>query len=1479
MIKNKKGQESILLAIGFLLAVLAILFFYNFQVSDIFIGAKQYNILNSNELASAGQMYIDNSAYYSSERAVDVLLDNSGYYREITETGRQTDLPCGKHVYPAYTNEEKDCIPNYRDSYFAFFRNEFDNYIISFPIYDLKFSYDLSLSEQDTKTLISGKADKKVKVPLMTTTGSKELADQGYPSGALGGYGDEKIIDCASAECLIDVADYFVDQYNDLPYIWGGESPYSYEDTVALQEQSRSFFEGVSVTKAQPGRSSLTLPGFDCSGWVWWVGKHAGVSDLSTRLTADDIYNNIWRAGNQRICKEPELPCTQELILSQAEPGDVMFYKGPTDEKITHIMFYAGGGEIIHSSSRTGPIRETIPSFYLSSKNSNIEAVYRLSFNGGTYETLQAYLDEHDMNNPFDEGGLCSANSKLGCFIGPTAWCSGGEDLPSRKLRDQALSQAWNVPGRNYVDIAISEGIQKSVDPAFLLTSAVLESDLGKNQKCADVQKSTLTGCSWDLSCADDCACGGPDVVSDESQFSCSAGEVRLGYTEAMIGTMEFLYGPYSECKAYNADPDKFWTCILCVSKGSYDKDPTGKGKPYFTQDGTCDYAEDFKEEYCSWRVFLEEEGYDFEGYSGTKKIASSSNYVAFEPQIGALAPIDMKEMDEISAFTINLMGTCYDQLPGCVEDYVEAFNEAHPKIKITMSEEDPLLVYETTDALQSCISNGQKGCICELPENLPEGKVNMFNDGKLTQMFTRLFLPKSLTNTYDSKTNEVMLEVSGQKYTLSSKEVDLGTTSLGQFSSTGVHGSGTNECSFLIDLTDINENALDSTRIDYDRLQQALNTHDSDKFVEAAHEKYPNVPIEFIKGIIGTEVGGENIIDSCLAGTGGCYERLFKGPMQMGPDACADTTTCNYEEISNGNIENAIMSGAEYLNKIISTHKYIDEDEPNFYFVAMAYNAGIGSMSKILEQSSMRTGKDETQLEWEDISYDDVKEGLLSLGSDWAAEEAKWDEVWEYPNLVAIFILEQCGGFIQPEEEEEDDEEASMFSEMPSGNLGFAEYANEYYWVPITEETKHLQCRNNKHFYRFQAHFSFSEKPMGFSVYLDDVVAPELEAKSAKQKTCGGDEALLFSWTMSSENDPAYEFTLSIADQTSPQDIYELQMLTNTAEPLSGVESDITVANQLYYKEIGEKITYYYLLKSIEGQNLVENTTYEYKVTLRDHYNNTQETDIRTVKLQQPIEQTIFDNVAGGEISPLLEQFLKGSLTCMEKDENYLTIQEVITGTDSLSNLRGGDNEYAATAYFVIEKDGLPFSERTSPMDSVVIHYTVTKDVETTYEVLLQQKLSYHYIIDQDGMIYQFVDEDKAAWHAGCANSKEGDCTPGYNSRSIGISFVNCGYREGNTCTFEDPCFVPEGESSHSCWQTYTSQQLDSLAKLVADIDFRSDTFSISEESIVRHSDINVKKPDPGPAFDEAQLIEKALYYLQIHKDNEYEDPKEKEV
>jgi len=78
--------------------------------------------------------------------------------------------------------------------------------------------------------------------------------------------------------------------------------------------------------------------------------------------------------------------------------------------------------------------------------------------------------------------------------------------------------------------------------------------------------------------------------------------------------------------------------------------------------------------------------------------------------------------------------------------------------------------------------------------------------------------------------------------------------------------------------------------------------------------------------------------------------------------------------------------------------------------------------------------------------------------------------------------------------------------------------------------------------------------------------------------------------------------------------------------------------------------------------------------------------------------------------------------------------------------------------------------SRSTRKPRMIVTHWDATTSAEKCKRVLHARKISTHFCIDNDGVIYQYVDTNNIAWHAG-----------GVNKYSIGVDFSNAYYTKYN--------------------------------------------------------------------------------------------------
>ena len=137
------------------------------------------------------------------------------------------------------------------------------------------------------------------------------------------------------------------------------------------------------------------------------------------------------------------------------------------------------------------------------------------------------------------------------------------------------------------------------------------------------------------------------------------------------------------------------------------------------------------------------------------------------------------------------------------------------------------------------------------------------------------------------------------------------------------------------------------------------------------------------------------------------------------------------------------------------------------------------------------------------------------------------------------------------------------------------------------------------------------------------------------------------------------------------------------------------------------------------------------------------------------------------------------------------------------------------------------------TPVDTLVLHYTGMKTARAALDRLCDPeppaqlpRVSCHYLVEEDGLVWRLVPEERRAWHAGVSFWR-GNQT--LNGRSIGIEIVNPGHEWG--------------------YREFPALQMAAVADLCLDILGRH---PIPAVNVVGHSDIAPdRKQDPGELFD----------------------------
>ena len=154
-----------------------------------------------------------------------------------------------------------------------------------------------------------------------------------------------------------------------------------------------------------------------------------------------------------------------------------------------------------------------------------------------------------------------------------------------------------------------------------------------------------------------------------------------------------------------------------------------------------------------------------------------------------------------------------------------------------------------------------------------------------------------------------------------------------------------------------------------------------------------------------------------------------------------------------------------------------------------------------------------------------------------------------------------------------------------------------------------------------------------------------------------------------------------------------------------------------------------------------------------------------------------------------------------------------------------------------IIDAPSPNFDARGANIDTVILHYT---GMQTGPEALArlqspEARVSAHYLVEENGDVYQLVDERMRAWHAGVSSwNGEGDI----NARSIGIEIVNPGHEWG--------------------YRDFPEPQIASVIDLLKDI---RTLHNVRPHHVLGHSDVAPRrKEDPGEKFPWARLAKEGL-------------------
>lgn len=150
-----------------------------------------------------------------------------------------------------------------------------------------------------------------------------------------------------------------------------------------------------------------------------------------------------------------------------------------------------------------------------------------------------------------------------------------------------------------------------------------------------------------------------------------------------------------------------------------------------------------------------------------------------------------------------------------------------------------------------------------------------------------------------------------------------------------------------------------------------------------------------------------------------------------------------------------------------------------------------------------------------------------------------------------------------------------------------------------------------------------------------------------------------------------------------------------------------------------------------------------------------------------------------------------------------------------------------------------------------LLLHYTGMETMQAARDRLSdpQSKVSAHYLVDEDGTVFDLVPEDKRAWHAGVSYwAGESDI----NSASIGVEIVNPGHEFG--------------------YRPFPLEQMQAVLTLCQGVQMRHNI-----KRVLAHSDVAPeRKQDPGELFDWHWLAEGGVGLWPDPTQEEFEQAKD---
>lgn len=153
--------------------------------------------------------------------------------------------------------------------------------------------------------------------------------------------------------------------------------------------------------------------------------------------------------------------------------------------------------------------------------------------------------------------------------------------------------------------------------------------------------------------------------------------------------------------------------------------------------------------------------------------------------------------------------------------------------------------------------------------------------------------------------------------------------------------------------------------------------------------------------------------------------------------------------------------------------------------------------------------------------------------------------------------------------------------------------------------------------------------------------------------------------------------------------------------------------------------------------------------------------------------------------------------------------------------------------------------------------------DTEAICRVFESYGVSAHYLIGRDGTVYQLVDENRVAYHAGKGKLPFPPYLENsFNGSSIGIELMGIGTQQEMAGFMSAADYARLAKSDIG----FTEAQYASLRQLISEIRARHPQIPFNRKHIVGHDEYAPgRKTDPGSLFDWTKIgLEQSLDYKQ---------------